>query len=145
MSGREAEVLVDVIVHATEDVDVIYGAFWALFGLQRDRFALRSARGHFDNPITVMSARVSGAAGVRRILDRVSSDLSRAERAEILDTIGERTDGSGLHVRVGKQEFVRGRVSLGGGDAVRLRIRAPAYRKRDAPRAYRDLLAFRLD
>jgi len=140
MSDR-AEITVDVIVHATEDAGRLYNSFEELLGVGRDRFSIRETKGHFDNPILVLSARIANG-GAARVLERISSALSCREKDEILDTLEDRMDGSGLYLRIGKREFVRGRIVLGEENAIRVRIHKPVYRRGEAVREYRNLLNF---
>lgn len=138
------QVTMDVIVHATEDAGRIYGAFEETFGINRDAFKARKAEGHFDNPILMLRVRVSNDAAAR-VLERISSGLSRRERDEVADTLGERASGSGLYLRIGKQELVRGRIVLEEEDAVRIRIHRASYAKGDAVAQYADLLKLQLN
>jgi len=140
MSDR-VEIAMDVIVHATEDAGKLYSAFEELFGVGQDSFKAQELEGHFDNPVLVLSAKITNGMAVR-VLERISSALSDRERDEILDTLEDRMDGSGLYLRIGKQEFVRGRIALGEENAIRMRIRKPVYRKGEAVREYRNLLNF---
>ena len=50
-----AEVKIDVILHATENVDKIFESFLYNLNLEQKNFEIQNLTGHFDNPITLLS------------------------------------------------------------------------------------------
>ena len=50
-----AEVKIDVILHATENIDKIFESFLYNLNLERKDFEVQNLTGHFDNPITLLS------------------------------------------------------------------------------------------
>ena len=51
------EVTIEVIVHATEDVDKILESFFEHFGIETDSFSKENLTGHYDNPIILLRAK----------------------------------------------------------------------------------------
>ena len=49
------EVKIDVILHATENLDKIFESFLYNLNLERKNFEVQNLTGHFDNPITLLS------------------------------------------------------------------------------------------
>jgi len=143
MSGK-TEVTAEVIVHATEDIGRFYRSFEELLGLRQDQFDARELTGHFENPITVLGAKVTGDAA-RKLVRRISAEIPEMQGAEFAESLDGRIDGSGLHLRLGKQEFVHGRMVLQEEDAIKMRIQTPVYRRSEISEAYRALLGLRLD
>ena len=50
-----AEVKIDAILHATEDIEKIFESFLSNFDLDKKDFEIQNLTGHFDNPITLLS------------------------------------------------------------------------------------------
>lgn len=141
-NNNKTEITIDVIVHATEDVTKFYGSFGELFGVGEEQFAIEELAGHYDNPITLLRAKITTEAGTRRIIEKISSELSRGEKEEVLESLDKRMDGSSLYMRLDKQRFVQGRIALEEGNAVKLKIYTPVYRKKEIVQAYQTLLGF---
>ncbi len=133
-------VTVDVIVHATEDVSKLFDAFEENLGVRREEFSERGSTGHYDNPITVISADLRKGRA-RDFLDRALGMLSASQRDEMVGEIAERTERSKFHVRLGKQEFLGGRLAFEENDAIRLRIHAPVYNRRDTVATFSGILS----
>ena len=55
---EKLEVAINVIVHATEDIAKIFEAFEEMFELSDDDFEIQHTTGHFENPITILNAKL---------------------------------------------------------------------------------------
>ena len=62
--NRKIEVTVDVIIHATEDISKIFQSFEKLFELKKEDFAVNHTTGHFENPITMLNAKINKKKGL---------------------------------------------------------------------------------
>ncbi len=142
MMIRKTEVAVNAIVHATEDAGRVRRACQEMLGVDYRLFDVQETTGHFDNPIRMLSALVSGAAA-DTVISKTSAGLADLQRNAVLESLEERIDGGGLNIRLDKQELVEGRVVLGGRDAVKVRIHTPVYKKGEVLSAYADLLGGR--
>jgi RNA binding exosome subunit len=70
------EVTIDVIIHATEDASKFFDVFEEMFGLKKDEFSIQNLTGHFDNPITLLNAKISkkqAANFVKILVSKISS------------------------------------------------------------------------
>jgi RNA binding exosome subunit len=129
---------ISVILHATEDPERFFAAF-AEYGLARDDFEATHHAGHFENPITVISARLRGraaAAFVGRMARRMEDEQFRT----VLDGIEEAEPDGAFYMRLDRQGFVQGRPELEQGNPVRIRMLAHTYGRSDARDSYRRLL-----
>ena len=122
------EITVDVIVHATEDADRIIESF-GMLGLERDDFEIGTTTGHFDNPITLLTARLA-KDGAHDFMGKLVGLLGDQVRS-LTDEIEERTVDSRFYMRLDKQELVKGRVTVSDSGTIKLRIHTPIYNKRD--------------
>ena len=119
-AGRGMRASVDVILHMTEDESLYRDALGSVLGVDGGAVRVSEAKGHYGNRIRVLSARARGAEAAR--LAKAASEGAGAEAAEA----GDCGAGSGIRIRLDKQEFVQGRLAPGGPESVVVRIAAPA-------------------
>jgi RNA binding exosome subunit len=133
------EVTIDVIIHATEDASKFFDVFEEMFGLKKDEFSIQNLTGHFDNPITLLNAKISKkqAANFVKIL---ISKISPEQIDEIIENIEERLENSNLHLRLDKEEFVNGDLVIQEKNSVKLKIYTPIYKKTETVKTYSNLL-----
>lgn len=135
---RDIGINIDVIVHATESLEKIYGSFEDMFGIRRDKFEVRHTTGHFDNQIILLSANIVMDAA-SKVVTRLASDIATHEKEAILESINDDAD-DGIYVRLDKQDFVLGKISLGQQNAIKFRIYARQYRKKSLGQMCQELL-----
>ncbi|MGD8299783.1 MAG: RNA-binding domain-containing protein [Nitrosopumilaceae archaeon] len=124
------EVTIDVIVHATEDIEKFYESFNEMFGLEKEVFSISHVSGHFDNPITTISAKLSKKEA-SKFLEKFLENITETQKNEIINQIEERTENSKMYLRLDKQEFVQGKIKFSEREAIRLKIHTPIYNKKD--------------
>lgn len=132
------EVTIDVIVHATEDGSKFLDAFEKFFMLPREEFSAENATGYYDNPITVLSARLRKDPA-RNFLESLLGKMSLSQRNAMVGEITQRVSGSRFHLRLAKQEFLNGVLSFQEQDAIRLKIYTPVYNKKETVEAFRKI------
>jgi len=132
-------VSLDIIVHATEDLEKIFKSFEELFGLKKDDFLISNAEGHFDNPITILRAKFSKKPA-SQFLEKFLKKLSMNQKKEIWQEIEERTEDSTLHIRFDKQEFIKGKIDFLEKEAIKLKIQTPIYNKKDTVKIFSKIL-----
>ena len=135
---HKLEVTIDVIVHATEDNSKFFEAFSEMFGLDKEIFSITELKGHFDNPITIISGKITKKSALE-FLDKLLILLSNDQKNEIIQEIEERTVDSTLHIRLNKQEFVQGRIAFKEKDAIKLKIQTPIYNKKDTLKVFSEI------
>lgn len=153
MAQRRVEVTVSVIVHATEDSDVILNAISEM-EIKNDAFESTKTTGHFNNTITIYDAKVKGR-DARRFVQKLSDMLSAEDMNALIGQIHERAVNSGLHIRIDKQILIRDRrieiINLydtdhlrqnGGGvkDVIKIKIHTPIYSKKDTRLSFEEVL-----
>ncbi len=132
------EVSIDVILHATEDSAKFFDAF-EIYDLHKDDFTVSHQTGHFENPITVLSAKIARRQA-SRFVGRMVRRMKNGQFQEILEDMDLFVSGSGIYLRFDRQEFVQGRLKLLQQSPVRIKIFTPVYRKVDLQSTYRELL-----
>jgi RNA binding exosome subunit len=120
------EITIDVIVHATENLAKFFESFNEMFELEEKEFSVSNVTGHFENPITILKAKVSKKPA-REFLGKLLKVLSEKQKTEIKQEIEERTENSTLHIRLEEKE------------AIRLKIHTPIYNKKDTVKVFSEI------
>lgn len=132
------EVSIDVIIHATEDINKFFESFNEMFGLEKEDFIISHVSGHFDNPIVTLSIKLSKKEA-SKFLDKFLEEISENQKNEIIDQIEERTEHSTMYLRLDKQEFVNGKIKFNEREAIRLKIHTPIYNKKDTFKVFSEI------
>ena len=133
------EVTVGVIVHATESVAKFFESFNEIFGLEEEIFSISHVSGHFENPITILKAKITKKSA-KEFLEKFLQKLSENQKKEIIREIEERTENSTLHIRIDKQEFIQGKITFMEKEAVTLKIHTPIYNKKETVKIFSEIL-----
>jgi len=132
------EITIDVIVHATEDLVKFFESFNEIFGLEEKAFSISHVTGHFENPITILRAKITKKLA-SQFLEKFLKMLSENQKSEIIKDIKERTKDSTLHIRLDKQEFIQGKLTFKEKEAIRLKIHTPIYNKKDTVKVFSEI------
>ena len=124
-------------VHATEDTSKIFQAF-EILELQEDDFTVNETTGHFDNPITMLNAKISKKQALN-FLKKLVELLPQEQIDELIDEIEERTVDSRFHMRLDKQELIKGNVTISEKDTIKLKIHTPIYNKKDTVKTFTEI------
>ncbi len=134
-----AEVKIDVIVHATEDVEKIFESFLSNFDLDKKDFEIQNLTGHFDNPITLLSINLK-KKNAEVFISKIRETMNKTDFAEIYENIEDGISSSGLKLKISKQKMIEGKIILENKDAVKINISCPVYVKKDSKKIYQQLL-----
>lgn len=133
------EVTIDVIVHATEDIEKFYEAFEDIFNLKKEEFTIQNLSGHFDNPIIILGTKLVKKSG-RNFLKTLISKLPKGELDYLIKDIKNRIDDSSLHIRISKQQFIKRRLEIDEKNAIKIKIYTPVYVKKEIAESYTEML-----
>ncbi len=136
---EKLEVSIEIILHATEDEKKIFDSFSDLFLLKKEDFTIEELTGHFENPIKLIRAKISKNKA-KKFVERLISELPSEQIDEAIINLESRIQNSVLHFRLGKQEFVKGRIMMQENDAIKLKIFTPIYKKSQVVETYTKLL-----
>ncbi len=134
-----AEVKIDTILHATEDIDKILKCFLENFNLEREKFNIQNLTGHFDNPITLLSINLKKKEA-EEFIRNLLTKISKSDFDEIYENVGELISSSGLKFKIDKQKMLYGKIILEQRDAIKINISCPVYVKKDSKKIYQQLL-----
>lgn len=133
------EITVEIIAHATEDVEKILDSFFEIFKIPKEEFENQNLTGYFDNPITLLRTKIK-KRDARSFLDVLVSKIPKEEFESLIEEIENRLQNSTLHLRFGKQDMIRGKMIQEEKDAIKLKIVSPSYNKKDIVKNYVTLL-----
>ena len=137
--SNKTEVTIDVIIHATEDIKKYYDAFEKIFNLDQKKFSVQNLSGHFDNPITMLNAKLTKKEA-SEFVDKFLEKIPKEELNMVIDELDELVSSAGLHLRFDKQDFVQGKLSIQEKNAIKVKIYTPVYNKKETAEAYLMLL-----
>jgi len=133
------EVTVEIIAHATEDIEKILDSFFELFSIPKEEFSMQNLTGHFDNPITLLRAKIKKKEA-KIFVEKLVSKIPKDEFETLIEDIKNRVQNSTLHLRFGKQEMIKGKMIQEEKDAIKFKIVLPSYNKKDTIKNYVMLL-----
>ena len=131
------EVTIDVIVHATEDVSKIFQSF-EILNLKEDDFTIQETFGHFENPIIMLNAKIIKKQAqnfMKKLLELLSDDQIN----RLIEEIEERTTDSKFHLRLDKQEIIKGNITISEKDTIKMKIHTPIYNKKDTIKSFTEI------
>ncbi len=132
------EVTIDVIIHATEDISKMYQSFEELLDLKEENFTIHETAGHFDNPIIVLNSKIVKKEA-QNFMRKFLELLSIEQINELIEEIEERTIDSRFHMRLDKQELVKGNLAFGEKDTIKIKIHTPIYNKKNTVKTFTEI------
>ena len=136
---NQIEVKLQIILHATDDLEKIINSLEETFSLNRDKFQIQTLMGHFENPITVLSL-VIKKNDAQKFVTILFSNMNRNELKIISETLEEQITSAGLKIRISKQQLIMNKISLEDKDALKIIITVPVYIKKNFVQIYRQAL-----
>ena len=136
---NQIEVKLQIILHATDDLEKIINSLEEIFSLNRDKFQIQTLMGHFENPITVLSL-VIKKNDAQKFVTTLFSNMNRNELKIISETLEEQITSAGLKIRISKQQLIMNKISLEDKDALKIIITVPVYIKKNFVQIYRQAL-----
>ncbi|WP_371504096.1 RNA-binding domain-containing protein [Nitrosopumilus adriaticus] len=132
------EVTIDVIVHATEDISKIFQSFDDLLEIKKEEFTVHETTGYFENPIILLNTKIVKKQAQKFIM-KLLELLSNQQIRELIDQIEERTIDSRFHMRLDKQELIKGNIIISEKDTIKIKIHTPIYNKKDTIKTFREI------
>ena len=133
------EITIDVIVHATEDISKIFQSFEDILDVRREDFTIEKTEGHYENPIILLKAKIVKKQA-QNFMNKLLESLSKEQVNELIDEIEERTVDSRFHMRLDKQELIKGNVVVREKGTIKLKIHTPIYNKKDTVKTFTEIL-----
>ncbi|MBC8501948.1 MAG: exosome protein [Nitrosopumilus sp.] len=135
---HKIEITIDVIIHATEDVSKILQSFDEVLEIKEEQFTSIETTGYFENPIIILSAKLVKKQG-QNFIKKMLELLPINQINELVEEIEERTIDSRFHLRLDKQELVKGKLIISEKDTVKIKIHTPIYNKKDTVKIFTEI------
>lgn len=136
---KRLEVDIQLIVHATEDMDRIFATFKETFDIDRDEFDSQDLTGHFENPIVLLHSKIKKKKA-QYFVKKLVASIPREQIDTIIEDLENRYDDSTLYLRIGKQSLVSGNIVLSDKEPVKIKIFTPIYKQADIESTFTRLL-----
>jgi len=136
---KRLEVDIQVIVHATEDLQKILDSFKQVFDIDVDDFTVKELQGHFENTIFLLQCKLKKKKS-KSFVKTIISQIPKTDLSFLKEDLENRCDDSALFLRISKQGLVQRRIALADEDPVKLRIFTPTYSQRDVVKTYSGIL-----
>ena len=128
---EKLEIIIDIIVHATEDISKIFHSFNKILEINEEDFSITNTTGYFGNPIILLNVKLVKKQS-KIFMKRFLKLLSKNQINQLIEEIEERTADSKFHLRLDKQELVKGELILSEKDTIKIKIHTPIYKKKDS-------------
>ena len=135
---HKIEITIDVIIHATEDVSKILQSFDEVLEIKEEQFTSIETTGYFENPIIILSTKLVKKQG-QNFIKNMLELLPINQINELVEEIEERTIDSRFHLRLDKQELVKGELVISEKDTVKIKIHTPIYNKKDTLKIFTEI------
>ena len=132
------EITIDAIIHATEDISKIYQSFEKVLDLKEENFTIYETTGHYDNPIILLNAKIVKKEA-QNFMKKLLVLLSIEQINELIEEIEERTVDSRFHMRLDKQELIKGNLAFREKDTIKIKIYTPIYNKKNTIKTFTEI------
>ena len=125
------EITIDIIVHATEDISKIFQSFNDVLEIEEENFSITETTGYYENPIIMLNAKLVKKQA-KSFMEKFLKLLSKNQINQLIEEIEERIADSKFHLRLDKQELIKGVVKLSEKETVKIKIHTPIYNKKES-------------
>ncbi len=132
------EVTVNVIVHATENIQKLFQAFEEKLGLEEKDFTIKETMGHYENPIIMLNTKIV-KRNAQDFIHNLFQTLPTDHINQLIEEIEERVINSRFHMRLNKQELVKGNIEIRDQDTIQLKIFTPIYNKKNTVKTFTEI------
>jgi len=138
------EITVDVIIHATEDISKIFQSFEEILEIKEEDFIITETTGYFENPIILLNSKLVKSQA-QKFIKKLVRLLPMDQVNNLIEEIEERTIDSRFHLRLDKQELVKGKLIVSQKDTIKIKIHSPIYNKKDTIKIFTEILHSQLN
>jgi len=135
---HKIEITIDVIIHATEDNSKIFQSFEDVLDINRDNFSINETEGHYENPIIMLNTKIIKKQA-QNFVNKLLEALSVEQVKDLINEIEERTVDSRFHMRLDKQELIKGNLVVNEKGTIKLKIHTPIYNKKDTVKIFSEI------
>ncbi len=112
---------IDIIVHATEDMDKILNNLKTLLKIKRYKLERRDLTGHYKNPVIFLRLKIR-SEDAKEFVENLFKKLDRLDRHYLLLNLDDYIEKRKLYLRIEKNWLCRGEVRLATRDPIKIVI-----------------------
>ena len=120
------EITIDVIIHATEDISKIFQSFNDILEIEEESFSITETTGYYENPIIMLNTKLVKKQA-KSFMKKFLKLLSSNQINQLIEEIEERIADSKFHLRLDKQELIKGTLVLSEKDTIKIKIYITNY------------------
>ena len=135
---HKIEITIDIIIHATEDISKIFQSFEDILDIKEEDFTIDETEGHYENPIIMLNVKIVKKQA-QNLMNKLLETLPEENVKELIEEIEERTVDSRFHMRLDKQELIKGNLVSNEKGTVKLKIHTPIYNKKDTIKIFSEI------
>lgn len=119
---------VEAFMYPTEDLKKVRKALDLILP-EKAKLGKRELESYYGPAITKLTYRTDKAAEIKKVLERITSALTREERKAVVESLDDRMDDNGcLFLRFDKQKAYSGELALAyKGDTIKAVIKVAAF------------------
>jgi RNA-binding protein len=136
---QKIEITIDVIIHATEDISKIFQSF-EILDIKEEDFLINETTGYFENPIITLNTKIVKKQA-QNFMKKLLKLLSIEQVQKLIDEIEERTIDSKFHMRLDKQELIKGNLIVSEKNTIKIKIHTPIYNKKNNIKSFTEILS----
>jgi len=113
---------IDIIVHATEDLNKILASIKSVLRVQIKKFDRRDLSGHYGNPVTYIKIKLYNE-DVKSLLNVIKNNMSTEDLYYLQNLLDEYVTKNIFYLRLDKQALCRGILRLVINDPIKIVIK----------------------
>jgi RNA binding exosome subunit len=137
--AHQLEVIIEVILHATENSKKIFDPIFELFQITEDEFTIERTLGHYGNTILFAKTTLTKKRA-EEFIKKLASKITSTQMNELIENIDMYFESTSLFLRISKNEIVRKEINLQQNNAIKIKIKMPVYKKDQISKKYIELL-----
>ena len=112
--------------------------------IKEEDFSITETTGYFENPIILLNSKLVKSQA-QKFIKKLVRLLPMDQVNNLIEEIEERTIDSRFHLRLDKQELVKGKLIVSQKDTIKIKIHSPIYNKKDTIKIFTEILHSQLN
>ena len=113
---------IDIIVHATEDLNRILDSVKSILKVQVEKFDRRDLSGHYGNPVTYIKIKLHDE-DVKSLLNVIKNNMPTEDMYYLQNLLDEYVTRNIFYLRLDKQALCKGKLKLVINDPIKIVIK----------------------
>ncbi len=110
---------IDILVHATEDMDKILNSLLSVLKIKEYRINRSDLTGHYKNPLIYLKIKIRSGE-TKEFLKNLLSKLDKWDKEYLVTNLDEYIDRRRFYIRIEKNYLCKGKVKLASRDPIKI-------------------------